>query len=148
MDTSAAQISEVKVTGPMIDSMRSTRPWTMLLAVIGFIAVGFLVLIGILMMFLQGLLSQAEGIPAIFMGIIYIVMAGVYCMPSLYLYRYSSFLNVFLKDHREVDLESALSSQKSFWKFAGIICLITIGISVLGIIAAIMIPLLISHKLN
>lgn len=147
MNTNSMEISAAKITDRMVDSMRSTRPWTMLLSIIGFITVGFFVIIGILMMFLQGLFPQAEGLPASFMGAIYLILAIIYCFPSLYLYRYSSFINVFLQNKQEIDLESALSYQKSFWKFAGILCLITIALSILGVIAAIMIPFMISHKL-
>jgi hypothetical protein len=84
----------------------------------------------------------------LFIGVVYIIFAVLYGFPSLYLYRYSNFIKLFLQNKRETDLESALSYQKSFWKFVGILSIITIGISIFGIIAAIMIPLLISHKVS
>jgi hypothetical protein len=45
----------------------------------------------------------------------------------------------------ESELEAALSYQKSFWKFAGILCLIGIIFAVVGIVAAIAIPLMVRH---
>jgi hypothetical protein len=146
MNTNQAEISEVKVTGSMVDSMRSTRPWTMFLSVLGFIGAGLFLIIGIVMLFVGALPRQDAQLANSFMGVMYIILAVLYCFPSLYLYRYSHFTKLFYQNKNEGDLESALSYQKSFWKFFGIISIITVVVTIIGIIAAIMIPFLVSHK--
>jgi hypothetical protein len=146
MNTNQTEISEVKVTGSMVDSMRSTRPWTMLLSVLGFIGAGLFLIIGIVMLFVRALPRQDAQLANAFMGVMYIVFAVVYCFPSLYLFKYSNSVKLFYQRKNESYLESALSYQKSFWKFVGILSIITIVISIVGIIAAILIPLLVSQK--
>lgn len=45
-----------------------------------------------------------------------------------------------------VELGKAIAYQKSFWKFIGILALVSIALTVLGVIAAILIPTLISVR--
>ncbi len=133
----------VIVTGSMIESMRSTKPWTMLISILGFVMVGFMVLFGAGFTFFAGMfMPQQQSAPASIMGVLYILLSAVYFVPALYLYRYSSAIARFLANNGANDLESALAHQKSFWKFSGIMTLISIVVGVLAIGAAILIPLL------
>lgn len=138
--------SAVKVTDQMLNSMRSTKLWTKFLSIMGFIGAGFIVLMGILITLAGNLFPKADGakIPA-FIGIIYIVFSIFYIIPSIYLFKYSSALNRFLDNKMDAEMESAFSYQKSFWKFLGIVCLVGIVFSIVGIIAAIVIPLMLKH---
>ena len=137
-----AQAGGVKVTDSMIDSLRSTKPWTKLLSILGFVGTGFMVLFGVGFTFFTNALShQTSGFSAL-VELIYIVFAVLYFVPAFYLYKYSSSLGNFLKRNGPVDLESALSHQKSFWKFTGIVVLIGMVLGVLGIAAAFIIPML------
>ena len=45
-----------------------------------------------------------------------------------------------------IELGKAIAYQKSFWKFIGILALVSIALTVLGIIAAILIPTLITLR--
>ena len=128
----------------MIDSMRSTRPWAMFLSIVGFISVGFMVLAALIMMVVGSVLPQEiDGFPAALMGIMYIFMSFFYLVPSIYLFRYSSAIGRFLESMAASEMEAALSYQKSFWKFIGIVAIVMFGFAILGVIAAIVIPLII-----
>ena len=141
MEVKEIQPAELKITNHMIDSMRSTRPWAMFLSIVGFISVGFMVLGGMIIMVVGSVLPQEfNGFPAVVMGAVYIVMSFFYLVPSIYLFRYSSAIGRFLDSMTEAEMETALSSQKSFWKFVGIVVIIMFVLSILGIIAAMMIP--------
>ena len=144
MDTKQIQPAELKVTSHMIDSMRSTRPWTMFLSIVGFISVGFMVLAAMIIMVVGSVLTQHfDGFPAALMGIMYIVMSFFYLVPSIYLFRYSSAIGRFLDSMAASEMESALAYQKSFWKFLGIVAIIMMAFAILGIVAAIAIPMII-----
>ncbi len=146
MDTEQVQSTEVKITNHMINSMRSTKPWIRLLSVLGFIAVAFGVFMGIFMMAGGSLFPQTGGVyPTFFKGIIQILVSLLYIFPAMYLFKYSSAIGSFLHNRREIDMESALLYQKSFWKFVGIVSLILVIVSIIGIIAAIVIPLVMSY---
>ncbi|MFO7570828.1 MAG: DUF5362 family protein [Smithellaceae bacterium] len=128
---------ELKFTAGMINSMRSTKPWTMFLAILGFISVGFMVILGVVILFAGSLFPQTDSFnfPA-FMGLFYLLFAVLYFMPALFIFRYASAIGRFLKSQSEFEMESALASQKSFWKFVGILALIMVVVSIIGIIAA------------
>ena len=146
MDGQQVVSSDVRVTDKMINSMRPTKMWTKFLSIMGFIASGFVILFGIFVFLAGDLLPQAQGakIPPL-AGLFYIFFSIFYIIPSVYLFKYSSALGHFLCDKMESELESALSYQKSFWKFTGIVCLIGIIFAVVGIVAAIVIPLMVKH---
>ena len=136
--------SILKVNEQMIQSIVSTKTWTKFLSIMGFITAGFVIIVGIIFMIFGGAIfsKEAEAPYAVLIGIVYILMSLLYIIPSRYLFMYSSALSRFLGAKSELELESALSYQKSFWKFWGILFLIGIIIAVIGIFAAITIPLL------
>jgi hypothetical protein len=82
------------------------------------------------------------GPPAVLVGAIQVLACLLYLVPAWYLSRYAGALGSFLQGGAVSELEAALDHQKSFWKFVGILTLISIVLAVLGIAAAILIPAL------
>jgi hypothetical protein len=148
MDTNQSQNAELIITNDMINSMRSTKPWTRLVAILGFIVVGLCALIGILMVFGGRLISHGDGMSSVLAGIMYIIMSALYFVPSLYLLRYSSAVDKFVINLMASDMELALAYQRSFWKYVGIFSIVMIIISIIGIVAAIAIPMLVRMKIQ
>ena len=146
MDEQQVMSPVLKVTDQMIDYLRSTKMWTKFLSIMGFIGAAFIVLIGILIMLASNFLPKEAGakIPP-FVGIIYMLLSIFYIIPSIYLFKYSSALNRYLNNKMESEMESALSYQKSFWKFIGVACMIGMIFAFVGIVAAIAIPLMLRH---
>lgn len=135
------------MTDSIVNSLRKTRPWVMLMAVLGIIGAVFMVIAAI-PMFLMGMGSMPElagaglGGMGIGMGIVYLVIGVIYFMASLYLLRYASAIKRAVSSLATVDLEAALGQQASFWKLVGILTVISIvlmiGVMVAGISGAIM----------
>jgi hypothetical protein len=67
-------------------------------------------------------------------------------VPAWYLFSYAGALGSFLQGGAVAELEAALDHQKSFWKFVGILTLISMVLAVLGIVAAILIPALFAGR--
>ena len=84
--------------------------------------------------------TQGSFISVIFFGVFYVLMGLLYFFPSLYLFRYASSIGSLLDGGGAREMEKALSNQKSFWKFAGILTLVSFGFAIFGIIAALVIP--------
>ncbi|MEX1329683.1 MAG: hypothetical protein AB1Z29_23010, partial [Desulfobacterales bacterium] len=63
-----------------------------------------------------------------------------YLIPSIWLYKYSSAISRFLGGGGATELGNALVYQKSFWKYVGIMVLISMIVAILGILAAVFIP--------
>ena len=128
-------------------SLRATRPWTRLLSVLGFIGTVLTILAGTAMIVGKEFIPMSEKAPPLaFMGIFYIVASVFYLIPSIWLSKYSSAITAFLDAGDALDLGQAIAYQKSFWKFVGILALVSVVMAVLGIAAAIVIPLLLSFR--
>jgi len=114
-----------------------TQPWVRFLGVLGFVMVGFMLLVGLG----TGVFGIASGQPEMAaLIVVYPLMALLYFFPSLYLVRFASRIREFTQGQRPQQLEAALVTQRSFWRFVGILSLVGIIIALLGIGLAIAIP--------
>lgn len=133
------------ITQPMLDMLRKTRPWVRFLSIMGFLMVGLIVLIGLGVagfgVFTAVTGERSQGALMLGLGVLYVVMGLLYFYPSRYLARYAGAITRTLDGpSRTSALEEALRWQKSFWKFAGILTLVTLLLYIPGVIAAIAIP--------
>jgi Family of unknown function (DUF5362) len=145
MDEQQVGSSSVTITDQMINSMQPTKMWTKFMSIMGFIMSGLIVLSGIFESLSSNLSSQAQGKYPPVVGLVYIFFSIFYIIPSVYLFKSSSALGRFLGNKMASELESAFSYEKSFWKFVGIFCIVMITIAVIGIAAAIVIPIMAKH---
>lgn len=104
--------------------LRQTKPWVRFMSVIMFIGSGFMALGGAIMMAAGA--AGAPGVPGAFLGILYILMAILYVIPAVFLWRYADRIGSFLLQRTPGALAHALEAQKSFWKFVGILTLIVL----------------------
>jgi hypothetical protein len=125
----------------IMKSLKATKPWTRLLSILGFIGTGLTVLMGLGIIMGRNFLPVSDKAPPlIFLGIFYILTSVLYLVPSIWLSKYSSAVASFLKAGDSVQLGNAIAYQKSFWKFVGVLALVSIAFAIVGIIAAILIP--------
>ena len=121
------------------NALAGTKPWVRLVSILGFISAGFMIVAGLFAAVLGGFSdAMPAGATAIFL--IYPLMGALYAVPSLYLFRYASRIDEYVRGGQEIQLELALDTQRAFWKFVGILCVISIVIAIVGIIASIAIP--------
>jgi hypothetical protein len=114
------------VSDRTVAALRKTRPWVVLIAVIGLVFSGF--------MALASLVIMTEMAAA---GVAYLVMAGLYVLPAVALIRYGNAINKLMHGGGVAELEQALDAQASFWQIAGIYTLIGMVITVIGVIGVI-----------
>jgi hypothetical protein len=129
-----AAASEAGISEAILTVMRQTRPWATFLGILGFVGCGFMVLGGLFMM-AAGSFAPKGVVPGALLGVIYLVMAGLYVYPSLCLVRYGSSISRFLANPDQDSLALALGEQKSFWRFAGILAVVMIvlyGLAIVG----------------
>jgi len=123
----------------IMKSLRATKPWTRLLSILGFIGTGLTILVGLGLMVGGNLIPISPKAPPLaYLGMFYI-LASVFCLvPSIWLSKYSSAIDSFLKGGNSMQLGNAIACQKSFWKFVGILVLVFIAILILSIPSAIL----------
>jgi hypothetical protein len=122
----------------VVEALRQTKPWARLLAMLGFIGIGLMVLASLAMLAFES--SMKIGLPRGFgvgMMLVYLFMAGLQLPAALFLNRYASRIGDLLSSQSPSDLQEALVAQKSFWRYIGILTLIVVCIYVLVIAFAV-----------
>jgi hypothetical protein len=135
------------ITDTIVAALRKTRPWVLLLAILGFIGSAFTALASIPMLMGGAMMGNMEGIDAemapfgtgmmVGMGALYLISAIIYFIASLYLLRYAGAIKRLVSSLDVVDLEDALQRQASFWKLMGILALVTIVLVIIGLVVGI-----------
>ena len=131
-------LANVPVTPLMVEHLRATKPWVRLISVIMFISVGLMWLGGVFLMFMPSPMGMRNpGFVGPVIGIVYILFGGLYIFPAYFLHQYASSINDFVQGGGDSAMESALGSQKSFWRFVGILTLVIISLYALVFLFAI-----------
>jgi hypothetical protein len=128
-------------SGPMPDwisaPLRSTRPWVILFAVLGFLG-ALSMLLYIVLLVMLGLNSGNIGAAVI--GAV-IGLAGFFCyfLPSYLLMKFGSAIGRCVDGEDLNQLQGVLEAQASFWKTSGILVVLMF---VLSIVAGVVLSLL------
>ena len=126
-----------QVTVGMRIALSQTRPWVIFLAVLGFISAGFMAL-GSLGMMIVFAVNDMPGNPSMWVvGGMYLAISVVYFFGSFYLMSYGTKIGTFLRSENIADMEAALVAQKSFWKLAGILAVLSLVLMALMFLGSI-----------
>ena len=107
--------------------LQQTKPWVRFISVITFLGSAFMVLGGLFMIFIMASgVAHAAAPEMAVVGFIYLVMAFIYIIPGVFLWKYADRIALFIQNRSTGTLASALEAQKSFWKFVGILMIIFI----------------------
>lgn len=119
----------VSLNDQMRSYLQETAKWSYFLSIIGFVFIGFMVLGALFAGMMLGALSSemGYGMGGSFISIIYLVGAGLYFFPILYLFRFSSKAKIALRSGSDAELTEAFQNLKSHYKFMGILTIVVIG---------------------
>ena len=127
------------ITSAMMEYLKQTKPWVRFISILGFIGTGFLLLLGLFLVLGASVLSSRfgsafGGVPAALIGLIYLVLGAFYILPAVFLFRYASGIQKALTVDLMSGVEDALRSQKSFWRFVGVLMLILLILQVIVLV--------------
>ncbi|MEO6407052.1 MAG: DUF5362 family protein [Ferruginibacter sp.] len=123
--------------------LRETAKWAKFLAILGFVLSAFLVLAGIFAgSFLSGFSKMGDSAAAGmispgFISIIYIIIAVVYVMLSLFLYRFATKMLATLQHNDQQQFNDSLNNLRLVYKITGIIVVIYLCFLVLAMVVGI-----------
>ena len=109
------------ITPNMVQILESTRPWVVFLGVLGMIGCGFVAIAAVVFigagnaMGIEGL----DGVGGAALGDVYVFVAFLYFLPSLYLLRYGRAIKRIRGRGDVVAAEDALRQQRSFGASSG-----------------------------
>jgi hypothetical protein len=121
LDDPPVASSSTAVPDAIVELLAQTRPWVKLMAVLAFITLPLVLLIAVGMSLVSGIRTLATFVPLIITLLVYVPAA-------VFLWRYASSIRQLQNGGGQPALESALSSQKSFWKYLGILALVMMAI--------------------
>jgi len=126
------------VTDSMIEALSETGPWVTFMAVLTFLSA---VLMAFVAVFGMGVAGQA-GVPALVLFLTYALIGVLYLVFALQLFNFGRAARQVREGGGTPSIEEALRYQLSFWRLLGIVTLVWLGLAVLGIVAAVLLPLM------
>ncbi len=100
--------------------LREGRKWAKILAIIGFVGLGFGVLIAIGMFVASGFLGDISPVPVAGIGVFYLLLIGVYFFPIYYLLQFANKAKEALNTRNTQSLTESMRYLKGHYKFIGI----------------------------
>jgi hypothetical protein len=115
------------------------RKWAMFFAILGFIFIGLMVLMGLIFGLVGSFFgSFLGGVERIAIFLVYIVIGGLYFFPVYYLFKFSVNMKNAIQQSKQGELTYSFEFLKSHYKFVGILTIVILSLYVLaGIIAVI-----------
>lgn len=130
-----------QITFESMSYLSTAAKWAKFLAIMGFISVGLLALLGIFititLTFTQQMAPSVFPFPMGLLGLIYIALAAVNFFPALYLYQFSESTKRALYLRETASMNDALNNLKRVFKYFGIMTIVVITIYILAMIFAV-----------
>jgi hypothetical protein len=130
---------KIEIEQETLNHLNTTRKWAMFLAIIGFIILGLIVVIGLIAgTFLTAFNSgeKALGIPESLMFVPILILAVIYFFPVLFLFRFSKHTSHAIQTLDKLEFHKAVKNLKSFFAYIGILIIIILSIYIVVLIIA------------
>jgi hypothetical protein len=134
---------ELQVDQQSINYLGETARWAKFLSIVGFVLCGVMIILALFAgSILTGFsrlgnseaLTTTMGLSGAFISLIYIVIALLYFFPCLYLFNFSSKMQMALRNNDQTYLNASFSNLKSCFKFVGILTIVFLSFYLLGTI--------------
>jgi len=111
--------------------LKEASSWAKFLSILGFIGIGFMILAGLAFGSIMSSINpdlQDLPLPSFAFGLIYLIIAGIYFFPVLFLYRFVAHSQKALTNTDPFQLTVALKNLKYHYQLFGILAIIFIRI--------------------
>ena len=143
------EIKKIEINQESLGYLETTRKWTMFFAILGFVFLGVMLVMGLFagsltsvftskMSGMEGMegAKAAGGIAGILFFVYMLVFAVIYFFPLLFLFRFSSHTKKAVANADANELQIGLKNLKSYWKYIGILMIICLAVFLLVLIIA------------
>ena len=136
---SPLEIKKIEIEQETLNHLNTTRKWAMFLAIVGFIFLGLLIIIGLIAGTFLTTFSTGEkglGIPESLMFIPVLLLIVIYFFPVLFLFRFSKHTSHAVHTFDKLELHKAIKNLKAFFAYIGILIIIILSIYIVVLIIA------------
>jgi hypothetical protein len=131
--------NKIEIERETLSHLDTTRKWAMFLAIIGFIFLGLIIIIGLIAgTFLTAFNSGEKGlgIPESLMFVPVLLLAVMYFFPVLFLFRFSKHTSHAIRNFDKLELHKALKNLKYYFAYIGVMIIIVFSIYIVVLIVA------------
>lgn len=129
---------KIELDHETIHYLNTTRKWTMFFAVLGFIGVGIILLMGLAAGWFLTAFRTSEsmplGLPEWIFSAIILVFAVLYVIPILYLFRFSKHTANAIERMDSAEMKKAFHYLKRYYVYVGVLTIVLISFYVLAIV--------------
>jgi hypothetical protein len=130
---------KIEIEEDTLNHLDTTRKWAMFLAIIGFIFLGLIIIIGLIAGTFLTAFSSGEktlGIPESLMFIPVILVIVMYFFPVLFLFRFSKHASHAIKTFDKNELHIAIKNLKFYFVYIGILIILILSFYLVLLFAA------------
>ena len=139
------EANTLKITNEIIRQLNDAGKWGKFLAILGFVMMGLMVVFGfvlsITLAFIPMPMADMFPFPPIVIGLFYLLIATLYFLPILYLYRFSTGIKQALLLKNQDQLTRAFFNLKSLYRFIGILMIVFLALYPIIIVVMIFVGL-------
>ena len=136
---SPLEIKKIEIEQETLNHLNTTRKWAMFLAIVGFIFLGLLIIIGLIAGTFLTTFSTGEkglGIPESLMFIPVLLLIVLYFFPVLFLFRFSKHTSHAIRTFDKLEFHKAIKNLKAYFAYIGILIIIVLSIYIVVLIIA------------
>ncbi|MBK8884379.1 MAG: hypothetical protein IPN67_19095 [Bacteroidales bacterium] len=136
----AQQVDNLISINPEIrDYLLEISKWGKFLAIVGYIGMGLLLLIGLGIMIGGSVISSISEVdfPLGILGFLYVLLAALYFLPVNYLYKFSYQIKQGFGSDNQQSVTAGFANLKSLFKFMGIFTIVILSIYALILVVAV-----------
>lgn len=115
--------------------------WARFVAICGFIFCALMVMagffMGTMMTAMMGAVSSLSAIGSGFITFFYLLLAAIWFLPCLFLFRFGSQMQLAVRNNQQDKLHQSLSNLKSYFKFIGVLFIIVLTFYALAIVGGV-----------
>jgi hypothetical protein len=134
-----AEIKKIEIEQDTLKDLNITRKWTMFLAILGFIGIGIIVIVGLFAGVFLSVFKTSAGKLGISEGLIFafvVLSAVIYFFPVLYLFMFSTHISNAVKTLDKLELKKAFKNLRRYYVYIGILIIVVIVIYIVAFVAA------------
>jgi hypothetical protein len=148
IETSRTPENHLHVNDQVKKYLLETAKWGKFLAIVGFVGMGLLVLLGLAFIVGFSIFNSLtkSPVPVGALGFIYIIMAVLYFFPLNYLYNFSEKIPRGIALNDELELTSSFENLKSLFKFSGILTIVLLSLYALILVIAVPLIFIMGHS--
>lgn len=135
MNNPLTELEELKLTNTAKQFLKEIANWCKFLTILGFVFIALTVFYS-----LKVVITNFSNITNLFLDLeyitigLYLILALLYIFPVFYLFNFSKKIKIAIQKKEDVFLTEAFKNLKSYYKFIGVLIIITVSLCIFFLI--------------